>query len=103
MEIFCGEKSIPRGAPCPCIVISGAGAWIAWLSTELNITYYGEKCKRNSPFEDTSLTGRVRVVVIHITKLVFAKEGPKLGTTFSHTLLICLPDMVCFCEIQAVL
>lgn len=57
MRSFYGEKSIPPGAPCPCIVIPGAGPWITQLPKELNIKYYGEKWKWNSPLDDTPLTG----------------------------------------------
>ena len=45
MSSFCGEKSIPPGAPCPCIVIHGAGTWVAWLLKGLNLTYDGKKYK----------------------------------------------------------
>jgi len=43
MLSFFGEKSIPPGAPCPCIVIVGAGTWVPWLLTGLNIRYNTEK------------------------------------------------------------
>ena len=40
---FFGEKSIPPGAPCPCIAVSGAGTWVAWLLKGLNIRYNTKK------------------------------------------------------------
>ena len=40
---FCGEESIPPGAPCPCIVVTGAGTWVAWPLKGLNIRYNREK------------------------------------------------------------
>ena len=40
---FFGEKSIPPGAPCPCIVVTEAGTWVAWLLKGLNIRYNREK------------------------------------------------------------
>ena len=40
---FSGEKSIPPGAPCRCIVVTGAGTWLAWLLKGLNIRYNREK------------------------------------------------------------
>ena len=39
----CGEKSIPPGALCPCIVVTGAGTCVAWLLTGLNIRYNRDK------------------------------------------------------------
>ena len=39
---FFGEKSIRAGAPCPCIVVTGTGTWVAWLLKGLNIRYNRE-------------------------------------------------------------
>lgn len=40
---FFGEKTIPPGAPCPCIVVTGAGTLFAWLLKGLNVRYNREK------------------------------------------------------------
>ena len=40
---FFSEKSVPPGAPCPCIVVTGAGTWFARLLKGLNIKYNREK------------------------------------------------------------
>ena len=49
---FFSEKSGPPGAPCLCIVVTGAGTWVAWPLKGLNIRYNREKLKLNSPFDD---------------------------------------------------
>ena len=43
------------------------------------------------------------VAVLYITKAVFVKEGPNLGTIFSSNLPIFWPNVECFGLIQAFL